>query len=58
LGSQCPFVGPERTCGISAAIAKKTVRDSTNRDHEKYWESLTGLKTYRGVFTRALCQKN
>jgi hypothetical protein len=44
LGSECPFIGPEPACGISAGIAEKAVRDWTNRGHKKYWASLTGLK--------------
>jgi hypothetical protein len=35
LGSECLFMGPEAVCGISAGIAKKAVRDWTNRDHKK-----------------------
>jgi hypothetical protein len=38
-------------------VAEKAVRDSIKRDHEKYWEFLTGLKTCKEVFTRTLCQK-
>jgi hypothetical protein len=38
-GSEYPFIGPEPACGISAGIAKKAVRDWTNREHKKYWES-------------------
>jgi hypothetical protein len=30
LGFECLFIGPERACGISSGIAKKTVRDWTN----------------------------
>jgi ribonuclease HI len=48
LGSECPFIGPEPACGISAGIVKKAVRDCTNRNHKKYWESLTGLKQAKG----------
>jgi hypothetical protein len=48
LGSECPFIRHEPTCGISAGIAKKAVRDWTHRDHQKYWESLTGLKQAKG----------
>jgi hypothetical protein len=29
LGYKCPFIGPEPSCGISAGIAKKAVRDWT-----------------------------
>jgi hypothetical protein len=48
MGSKCPFTGPEPACSISAQIAKKAVRDWTNRDHQKYWESLTGFKHAKG----------
>jgi ribonuclease HI len=34
LGSECPFIGHEPACGVSAGIAKKAVRDRINRDHE------------------------
>jgi hypothetical protein len=34
--------------GISTGIAKEAVRDWTNRDHKKYWESLTGLRQAKG----------
>jgi hypothetical protein len=47
LGSECPFIGPEPVCGISVGIIK-TLRDWSNRDHQKYWESLTGLKQAKG----------
>jgi hypothetical protein len=30
--------------GILAGVAKKSVRDWTNRDHKNYWESITQLK--------------
>jgi hypothetical protein len=32
-GSECPFRGPEPDCSISVRVAKKPVRDWTNRDH-------------------------
>jgi hypothetical protein len=48
LGSEGPFIGPEPACSISMGIAKTAVRDWTNRDHKKYWESLTGLKQAKG----------
>jgi hypothetical protein len=44
LGFECPFIGPEPACNISAETVKKAVTDWTNRDHKKYWEPLTGLK--------------
>jgi ribonuclease HI len=40
LGSESNFIGPEPACSISAGIAKKAVRDWTNR-HKRYWDSLT-----------------
>jgi hypothetical protein len=43
------FIGPEPACGISAEVAKKAVRDWTNRNHQIYWESLTGLKQAKGL---------
>jgi hypothetical protein len=48
LGSECLFIGPEPACGVSVGIAKKAVRDWTNGDNKKYWESLTGLKEAKG----------
>jgi hypothetical protein len=57
LGSESPFIGPEPACNISAGIAKKSVRDWTNRDNQKSWKSLTGLKTDKGNSTRTLCQR-
>jgi hypothetical protein len=56
-GSEHPFTGPKPACGISTGVAKKAVRDWTNRSHKKHWESVTGL-TGKGTYIRALCQKN
>jgi hypothetical protein len=47
-GSENPFIGPEPACGISVGVAKKAVRDWTNRNHKKYWESVTGLTQSKG----------
>jgi hypothetical protein len=44
FGSEHTFIEPEPACGISVGIAKNAVREWTNNDHKKYWESLTGLK--------------
>jgi hypothetical protein len=44
IGSAHPFTGLEPACGISIGVAKKAVKDWTNRNHKKYWESTTGLK--------------
>jgi hypothetical protein len=43
-GSEYPFVGPEPARGISIGVPKKAVRDWTNRNHKRHWESVTGLK--------------
>jgi hypothetical protein len=51
MGSEHPFIGSEPASSITVGIAKKAIRDWTNRNHQKYWESLTG-------HTRILCQKN
>jgi ribonuclease HI len=40
-GSEYPFIGPETTCGISTGVAKKAVRNCTNLNHKKHWESVT-----------------
>jgi hypothetical protein len=48
LGSEYPFIGPEPPCGISVGIAKKVVRDWTDSDHKKDYESLTVLKHAEG----------
>jgi hypothetical protein len=54
-GSDHPLLGPEPACDITIGVAKKAVRDWMSRKHQEYWESLTGLKTGKGTYTRALC---
>lgn len=44
FGSENLFKAPEQACSISVGVAKKVVRDYTNRDHKKHWDSLTGQK--------------
>jgi hypothetical protein len=46
-GSYHPLIGPEPACGISIGAAKKAARDWMRRNHQEYWESLTGLTTDR-----------
>jgi hypothetical protein len=41
--------GPEPACGISIEVAKRAVRDWTNKNHIKQWESITGLKQAKGL---------
>jgi hypothetical protein len=48
-GSEHPFIGPEPACGISVEVAKKAIRDCTNRNRQKYWESLNGIKQAKGL---------
>jgi hypothetical protein len=43
------FARPEPACGISIGVVKKAVRDWTNRNHKKHWESTTGLKQAKGL---------
>jgi hypothetical protein len=57
-GSEHPFIGPELACSISVGVTKKAVRDWRNRNHRKHWGPTTGLKTGKGIYTSALCQKN
>jgi hypothetical protein len=45
-GSEHLFIGPELACGISIRVVKKAVRDWTDSNHKKYWESTTGLKGF------------
>jgi hypothetical protein len=47
--SEYPFIGPEPACGISVGAAKKAIRDWTNRNHNKHWQSITGLKQVKGL---------
>jgi hypothetical protein len=44
------FTGPEPACGISITVAKRAVRDWTNRNHIKQWESTTGLKQAKDLY--------
>jgi hypothetical protein len=48
-GYEHPFIGPEPACGISVGVAKKAVRNWTNRNYKKYWESKTGLTQAKGL---------
>jgi hypothetical protein len=57
LESQCQLIESEPAWNILAGIAKKAIRDWTNSDHQKYWESLTGLKQAKG-FLQGPCQKD
>jgi hypothetical protein len=49
MGSERSFIGPEPACGISVGVARKVVRDWTNRNHKEYWESTTGLREAKGL---------
>jgi hypothetical protein len=56
-GSENPFIGPEPACGISIGAAKKAVRDWTDRNHKKYWESTTGLKQAKDLYQDPLSEE-
>jgi hypothetical protein len=43
------FKGPEPACSFSVGVAKKVVRDWTNKNHKKHWESTTGLRQGKGL---------
>jgi hypothetical protein len=43
------FTRPVAACGISIGVAKEAVRDWTNRNHKKYWESTNGFKQPKGL---------
>jgi ribonuclease HI len=58
MGSDHPLIGPEPACSISIGVTRKAVRDWMSKKHQEYWVSLTGLKTGKGAYTRALYQKN
>ena len=42
------FIGPEVACSISIGVDKKAIRGWTDRNHKKYWESITGLRQAKG----------
>jgi hypothetical protein len=48
-GSEHLFIGPEPACSISVGVAKKAVRDCTNRNNKEYWDSTTGLREAKGL---------
>jgi ribonuclease HI len=50
-GSENPFIGPEPAYGISIGVAKKAVRDWTNRNHKNHWEATTGQKQAKGFIS-------
>jgi ribonuclease HI len=49
LRSEYPLIGPKPACGISVVVAKKAARDWTNRDNQRSWKLLTGLKQTKGI---------
>jgi hypothetical protein len=54
MGSEHPFMRPEPACGISVGVAKKVVRDWTNRK-QKTLGICNWTYTGKGTYTRALC---
>jgi hypothetical protein len=49
-GSEHPFIVPEPACDIAIGVAKKAVRDWTNRNHKKRWESVLDLHRQRDLY--------
>jgi hypothetical protein len=43
------FIGLELACSIIIGVTKKAVRDWTNRNHKRHWESPTELKQAKGL---------
>jgi hypothetical protein len=50
-GSEHQFTVPEPACGTSIGVAKRAVRDCTQRNHTKQWESTDGLKQANGLIS-------
>jgi hypothetical protein len=51
MGSEHPFIGPEPACGISVGVAKRAVRDWTNRNRKEYSDaSCCVLVLYIGLY--------
>jgi hypothetical protein len=50
-GSEHPLTGPEPASDISIGVAKRAAKDWTNRNHNKQWESTTGLKQAKGLIS-------
>jgi hypothetical protein len=50
-GYEHSLIGPESACGISVGVAKKAVRDWTNRNNIKQWEFTIGLKQAKGLIS-------
>jgi hypothetical protein len=57
-GSEHPLIGPEPVCGISIGVAKKAVRDWTNRSHKNIFGIHNWTQTGKRTYIRALCQKD
>jgi hypothetical protein len=45
------FTGPKPACRISVGVSKKAVRDWTNKNHIKQWESTIRLKYAKGLIS-------
>jgi hypothetical protein len=56
--SEHPFMEPEPACDISVGLAKKAVRNWTNRNHKKILGIINWTRRDKRTFTRTLCQEN
>jgi hypothetical protein len=57
LGFEQPFIGPEPACGISMGVAKKVVKDWTNRGHRGHWDPFSGFKQAKAPLQGPSCNK-
>jgi hypothetical protein len=47
-GSLHPVIGPGPACGISERVGGHAIREWVNREHHKYWQSISGQKHAKG----------
>jgi hypothetical protein len=57
-GSEHLSIGPEPACGISVGVAKKAVRDWTDRNQKKRLESVTGLRQAKELIVGPSARRN
>jgi hypothetical protein len=50
--SEHPFTRPEPARGVSIGVAKRAVRDLTDRNQAKQLETITGLKEGKALISR------
>uniref|UniRef100_T1I8I1 RNase H domain-containing protein n=1 Tax=Rhodnius prolixus TaxID=13249 RepID=T1I8I1_RHOPR len=54
-GASTPFIGPEPVLGITKGAVREALRDwDLEREHEKYWVMLPGVKHGKSVMPLAV----